>query len=72
MALGEGGEQNEDEMEYTDYCPNCDQQLTIEEFPGNVTFKYNGKPTRKCPKCGMKLEIVEGQVSVIKEEDDTV
>lgn len=59
-------------MEYTDYCPNCDQQLTIEEFPGNVVFKYNGKPTRKCPRCAMKLEIVEGQVSVIKEEDDTV
>lgn len=55
-------------MEYTDYCPNCNQQLTIEEHTNNYVFKYNGRPTRNCPKCSMLLEVVNGEVSVIKED----
>jgi len=58
-------------MEYIDYCPNCNQQLTIEEHTNNYVFKYNGRPTRHCPnpKCGMLLEVVNGEVSVIEENN---
>lgn len=59
-------------MEYIDYCPNCDQQLIVVELPGNYVFKHNGSAVRKCPGCKMKLEIVNGEISVIDEDDDDV
>lgn len=53
-------------MEYTDYCPECKQQITVEEDMTRenlYVFKNaKGDVIRHCPKCKIKLTIVDGEV----------
>lgn len=67
-----GATKNEDKMEYTDYCPNCDRKLYIEEDQTFVVIKATsgkrGEVVTHCPDCKMKLEVIDGQLSVVKDE----
>lgn len=60
-------------MEYTDYCPKCRQQITIEEDTTRenlyVLKNLKGDVIMRCPKCRIKLIVVDG---VLKEQKDTV
>ena len=59
-------------MEYTDECPNCNKTLYVEEEDRYVTIKtrpgLKGVKVTRCPDCQMKLEIIEGQLSVVEDE----
>lgn len=54
-------------MEYTEYCPNCDYKLTVEENVANYVIKNNkGDAVTHCPNCHKELEVVDGVMKVVK------
>lgn len=72
MALGEGGVKQRENMEYTDYCPNCMAQLIVEEFPGNVAIKYRGTAIGShCPNCKAHLGVDQDGLYLIKTRDES-
>lgn len=57
-------------MEYTEHCPNCGQQVTVEEDPtlpyGYVIKNNKGDVIMSCPKCRKRLQVVDGVMTVVK------
>lgn len=55
-------------MEYTDKCPNCGQEVMVEEDPtlpyGYVIKNKKGDAIKRCPGCYKELVIVDGEMRV--------
>lgn len=59
-------------MEYIENCPNCDQEVIVEEDP-TLPYGYRiknkkGDDIMFCPSCRKRLLIVDGVMTVVKNE----
>lgn len=54
-------------MRYTDKCPNCGQEVIVEEMPVNYVIKNKKDDVIKyCPGCHKELEVVDGEMKVVE------